>query len=187
MPIVALSLMLHALHVLKHAPLVSALASTLFSGQLYSPNHQNNHHHIAIRHSPSSFIFGGQSVSPESSRSASPVTSKFHSFGLLGSSPASFDPFLPAPSPSLPHARVLPQRSATPPTLLSPSHSSQNPYRLAIYEYLCHVHSDRLVLPVLMLIYLAGRNSGSYRFFIMRIGRPPIKASICSCTHETIV
>ncbi|KAF9350700.1 Protein CL16A, partial [Mortierella sp. NVP85] len=175
MPLVALSLMLHAFHVLKHAPLVSALASTLFSNQLYSSNQQNNtgghHPHTLLRHTPSPLVLGPQSVSPESSRPASPVTSKFHSFGLLGTSPAAFDSNLSTLSTSTPSARFNLQRSATPPTLSSPSFSpslspciphqqSQNPYKASIYEYLGHVHSDRLVLPALMLIYLAGRNSG---------------------------
>ncbi|KAF9282745.1 Protein CL16A [Mortierella alpina] len=35
-----------------------------------------------------------------------------------------------------------------------------NPYRAAIYEYLSAIDSDRLVLPALALVYLAGRNSG---------------------------
>jgi len=177
MPLVALSLMLHAFHVLKHAPLVSALASTLFSNQLYSSNQQNNAGghppHNLLRHTPSPLVLGPQSVSPESSRPASPVTSKFHSFGLLGTSPAAFDSNLSTLSTSTPSARFNLQRSATPPTLQSPSFSpslspcipyqqNQNPYKASIYEYLGHVHSDRLVLPALMLIYLAGRNSGEY-------------------------
>lgn len=48
---------------------------------------------------------------------------------------------------------------------LAPSHASgatqqQNPFKTAIYEYLGQVDSDRLVLPALLLVYLAGRNPG---------------------------
>ncbi|KAF8932161.1 Protein CL16A [Dissophora ornata] len=180
MPLVALSLMLHALHVLKHAPLVSALASTLFSNQHYSSHgqhqHQHQHHsHSHLRRSPSPLILGVQSVSPESSRPASPVTSKFHSFGLLGSSPASLDSYFPLLSAPVPQARLNPQHPFAPPLSHSPSplptgglqqqqqqqqQHQQNPYKVSIYEYLSHVDSDRLVLPALTLIYLSGRNPG---------------------------
>lgn len=159
MPIVALSLMLHALYVVKHAPLVSALASTLFSGPLNSSNHQSSQQN-AVRHSQSPLVPGAQSGSPESSRPSSPVTSKFRSFGLLGTSPAAFDSHLPGMNTPTSHVKAIPQRSATPPTVNPPSSSPTNPYKSIIYEYLGHVHNDRLVLPSLMLIYLAGRNTG---------------------------
>ncbi|KAF9980145.1 Protein CL16A [Mortierella antarctica] len=167
-PLVALSLMLHAFHVLKHAPLVSALASTLFSNQHYSSpaqqqNHHHHHHHNLLR--PSPLVLGSQSVSPESSRPASPVTSKFHSFGLLGTSPAAFESSMPSLSASSPTARQSPQ-TLTPLQIQSSNTESLtgsqqlNPYRAAIYEYLSAVDTDRLVLPALALVYLAGRNSG---------------------------
>ncbi|CAO3574877.1 unnamed protein product [Mortierella alpina] len=174
-PLVALSLMLHAFHVLKHAPLVSALASTLFSNQYYSSpaqhqhHHQHHHHHHHHHHHnllrPSPLVLGSQSVSPESSRPASPVTSKFHSFGLLGTSPAAFESSMPSLSATTPTARPSPQ-NLTPLQTQSPNNESLtasqqlNPYRAAIYEYLSAVDTDRLVLPALALVYLAGRNSG---------------------------
>ncbi|KAF9180997.1 Protein CL16A [Haplosporangium sp. Z 767] len=165
-PLVALSLMLHAFHVLKHAPLVSALTSTLFSNQHYSsqpPHHNHNHHNNLLR--PSPLLLGNLSVSPESSRPASPVTSKFHSFGLLGTSPAAFEPSLPLLSPSTPGVTLSPKQPATvsphtPTQSSNGTQQQQNPYKTSIYEYLSHIDNDRLVLPVLILIYLAGRNPG---------------------------
>ncbi|KAG0253725.1 Protein CL16A [Mortierella polycephala] len=167
-PLVALSLMLHAFHVLKHAPLVSALTSTLFSNQHYSsqpPHHNHNHHHNLLR--PSPLMLGNLSVSPESSRPASPVTSKFHSFGLLGTSPAASEQSLPPLSSSTPNVPLSPKQPATgsPHTPTQSSNGTQqqqqqNPYKTSIYEYLSHVDNDRLVLPVLILIYLAGHNPG---------------------------
>ncbi|KAG0353163.1 Protein CL16A, partial [Gamsiella multidivaricata] len=168
MPLVALSLLLHAFHVLKHAPLVSALTSTLFSNQYRSSHVQ--HQHISqshLRHSPSPLVLGSLSVSPESSRPASPVTSKFHSFGLLGSSPASLDSYLSASSIVAPQAHVNIQHSLSPHSQPSPRsfpssalQQQQNPYKALIYEYLSRVDSDRLVLPALTLVYLTGHNPG---------------------------
>ncbi|KAG0203154.1 Protein CL16A [Mortierella sp. GBA30] len=177
-PVVALSLMLHAFHVLKYAPLVSALASTLFSSQLYSSQapsqhqhqqyqqQQQQHHHYRLLR-PSPILLGAQSGSPESSRPASPVTSKFHSFGLLGTSPG-FESHMSPSTTSAPFAHQSPQQSLVPPRTHSPhlgqstvqQQQQQNPYKTSIYEYLGHVDNDRLVLPVLALIYLAGRNPG---------------------------
>ncbi|KAK3809894.1 MAG: hypothetical protein JOS17DRAFT_764524 [Linnemannia elongata] len=155
-PLVAMSLMLHAFHVLKHAPLVSALTSTLFSNQHYT-THSHGAHPPNLRHSPAPLVLGNLTISPDSSRPSSPVTSKFQSFGLLGTSPASFESFMPALS--APTARFNHQHP------LAPSHASgpaqqQNPFKTAIYEYLGQVDSDRLVLPALLLVYLAGRNPG---------------------------
>ncbi|KAG0313452.1 hypothetical protein BGZ99_008858, partial [Dissophora globulifera] len=170
-PLVALSLMLHAFHVLKHAPLVSALTSTLFSNQHHA-SHSQHQPHPLLRQSPSPslLILGVQSLSPDSSRPTSPVTSKFHSFGLLGSSPASQDSYPPALIAPVPQARFNSLHSVAHPQspLLSPSSSvllppalpQQNPYKVAIYDFLSHVDCDRLVLPALTLIYLAGRNTG---------------------------
>ncbi|KAI1302424.1 hypothetical protein EDD11_005615 [Mortierella claussenii] len=193
MPLVALSLMLHAFHVLKHAPLVSALTSTLFSNQHYSSshhqhNHQNHQHSTHprphSRQSPSPLMTGAQSVSPESSRPASPVTSKFHSFGLLGSSPASPD-ITPtsfsnvftsvaapipsrrgnglhslSPQPQSSSAAAVTQRQQENQECGQQHNVHQNPYKTVIYEYMNHVEDDQLVLPALTLIYLAGRNPG---------------------------
>jgi hypothetical protein len=150
-----MSLMLHALHVLKHAPLVSALTSTLFSNQHYT-THSHGAHPPNLRHSPAPLVLGNLTISPDSSRPSSPVTSKFQSFGLLGTSPASFESSMP--TVSAPTARFNHQHP------LAPSHASgatqQNPFKTAIYEYLSKVDSDRLVLPALLLVYLAGRNPG---------------------------
>ncbi|KAF9092438.1 Protein CL16A [Mortierella sp. AD031] len=155
-PLVAMSLMLHAFHVLKHAPLVSALTSTLFSNQHYT-SHSQGSHPPNLRHSPSPLVLGSLTVSPDSSQPASPVTSKFHSFGLLGTSPASFESFMPVLS--APAARSNHQHPFV--SLQAPGGSQQqNPFKTTIYEYLCHIDSDRLVLPALLLIYLAGRNPG---------------------------
>ncbi|KAF9135422.1 Protein CL16A [Mortierella sp. 14UC] len=155
-PLVALSLMLHAFHVLKHAPLVSALTATLFSNQHYT-THSHGAHPPNLRHSPSPLVIGNLTISPDSSRPSSPVTSKFQSFGLLGTSPASFESIMPVLS--APTARFSAQHP------LAPAHSSgtsqqQNPFKTAIYDYLSQVDSDRLVLPALLLVYLAGRNPG---------------------------
>ncbi|KAF9542335.1 Protein CL16A [Mortierella hygrophila] len=155
-PLVAMSLMLHAFHVLKHAPLVSALTSTLFSGQHYT-TYSHGAHPPNLRHSPMPLALGNLTISPDSSRPSSPVTSKFQSFGLLGTSPAGFESFMP--SLSAPTARLNHQHS------LAPSHASgatqqQNPFKAAIYGYLSQVDSDRLVLPALLLVYLTGRNPG---------------------------
>lgn len=155
-PLVAMSLMLHAFHVLKHAPLVSALTSTLFSSQHYT-THSQGAHPPNMRHPPAPLVLGNLTISPDSSRPSSPVTSKFQSFGLLGTSPASLESFMPATS--APTARFNHQHP------LAPSHASgatqqHNPFKTAIYEYLSQVDSDRLVLPALLLVYLAGRNPG---------------------------
>ncbi|KAF8945047.1 Protein CL16A [Haplosporangium gracile] len=155
-PLVAISLMLHAFHVLKHAPLVSALTSTLFSNQHYA-TYSHGAHTPNLRHSPAPLVLGSLTISPDSSRPSSPVTSKFQSFGLLGTSPASFESFMP--TLSAPTTRFNHQHP------LVPSHASgatqqQNPFKTAIYEYLSQVDSDRLVLPALLLVYLAGRNPG---------------------------
>ncbi|KAG0343158.1 Protein CL16A, partial [Podila minutissima] len=129
LPLVALSLMLHAFHVLKHAPLVSALTSTLFSNQHFSQNTPTPH-----RPTPLPLMLGQQSVSPESSRPASPQQQQQqheqhqqqqqqqqeHYQGSLGS----------------------------------------NPYKISIFEFLAHTDNDRLVLPAMALIYLTGRNPG---------------------------
>ncbi|OAQ22695.1 hypothetical protein K457DRAFT_25847 [Linnemannia elongata AG-77] len=155
-PLVAMSLMLHAFHVLKHAPLVSALTSTLFSSQHYT-THSQGAHPPNMRHPPAPLVLGNLTISPDSSRPSSPVTSKFQSFGLLGTSPASLESFMPATS--APTARFNHQHP------LAPSHASgatqqHNPFKTAIYEYLSQVDSDHLVLPALLLVYLAGRNPG---------------------------
>ncbi|KAG9070509.1 Protein CL16A [Linnemannia hyalina] len=155
-PLVAMSLMLHAFHVLKHAPLVSALTSTLFSSQHYT-TYSHGTPPPNLRHSPTPLALGNLTISPDSSRPSSPVTSKFQSFGLLGTSPAGFESFMP--SLSAPTARFNHQHS------LAPSHASgatqqQNPFKAAIYGYLSQVDSDRLVLPALLLVYLTGRNPG---------------------------
>ncbi|KAG0328686.1 Protein CL16A [Podila humilis] len=166
LPLVALSLMLHAFHVLKHAPLISALASTLFSNQHCS----HNTHHPTPHHRPTTLplMLGQQSVSPESSRPASPVTSKFHSFGLLGTSPGAMDSFLP---PLSTHSNTLltlhlqHQQQQEQPQQQQKHHppggrEQGNPYKTSIFEYLAHTDNDRLVLPSLALIYLIGRNPG---------------------------
>ncbi|KAG0295420.1 Protein CL16A [Linnemannia gamsii] len=155
-PLVAMSLMLHAFHVLKHAPLVSALTSTLFSNQHHT-THSHGAHPPNLRHSPAPLVIGNLTISPDSSRPSSPVTSKFQSFGLLGTSPASFESFMP--TLTAPTARFNHQHP------LATSHTSgaiqqQNPFKTAIYEYLSQVDSDRLVLPALLLVYLTGRNPG---------------------------
>ncbi|KAF9111630.1 Protein CL16A [Mortierella sp. AM989] len=177
-PLVALSLMLHAFHVLKHSPLVSALASTLFSNQHYlsqgSNGSGNSKSQSHLRQTPSPLALGGLTTSPESSYPASPVTSKFHSFGLLGSSSASQDSYLSAPSSSTttPHVHLNhhPFVSQTHPPSLATSilqqqppqqqQQQQNPFKVAIYEYLSQIDNDRMVLPALTLIYLTGRNPG---------------------------
>ena len=151
-----MSLMLHAFHVLKHAPLVSALTSTLFSSQYYT-THSHGAHPPNLRHTPAPLVLGNLTISPDSSPPSSPVTSKFQSFGLLGTSPANFESFMPALS--VPTARLNHQHP------LAPSHAlgatqQQNPFKTAIYGYLSQVDSDRLVLPALLLVYLAGRNPG---------------------------
>lgn len=154
--------MLHAFHVLKHAPLVSALTSTLFSNQHSTNNPATHHPHP--RHGPSPLSLGPFSSSPDTSRPSSPVTSKFHSFGLLGSSPVGMDSFLSPAHPVTPQARVNHQHPLAPAQSI---HSmggqpqQQNPYKTAIFEYLSGIDSDRLVLPALTLIYLAGRNPGN--------------------------
>ncbi|GJJ69404.1 protein CLEC16A [Entomortierella parvispora] len=158
-PLVALSLMLHAFHVLKHAPLVSALTSTLFSNQLYSnnsPAHQPN-----TRQGPSPLSLGPSPSSPDTSRPSSPVTSKFYSFGLLGSSPGLDSTILSVHSPT-PQARINHHHHPLAPAqnLNSSDNQQQNPYKTAIFEYLSMIDSDRLVLPALTLIYLTGRNPG---------------------------
>ncbi|KAK3848589.1 MAG: hypothetical protein J3R72DRAFT_429323 [Linnemannia gamsii] len=155
-PLVALSLMLHAFHVLKHAPLVSALTSTLFSNQHYT-THANGAHPPNLRHSPSPLALGNLTISPDSSRPSSPVTSKFQSFGLLGTSPTSFESMMPVLS--APMARFNPQHPLTA-AHLSGTSQQQNPFKTTIYEYLSQVDSDRLVLPALLLVYLTGRNPG---------------------------
>lgn len=151
-----MSLMLHAFHVLKHAPLVSALTSTLFSNQHHT-THSHSAHPPNLRHSPASLVLGNLTISPDSSRPSSPVTSKFQSFGLLGTSPASSGSFIP--TLNAPTARFNNQHP------LATSHASgamqqQNPFKTTIYEYLSQVDSDRLVLPALLLVYLTGRNPG---------------------------
>ncbi|KAF9932024.1 Protein CL16A [Linnemannia zychae] len=160
-PLVAMSMMLHAFHVLKHAPLVSALTSTLFSNQHYT-THSQSSHSSNLRHSPSPLVLGNLTISPDSSRPSSPVTSKFQSFGLLGTSPASHESAIPLMGATT--SRIHPQYPLSSPHLSLPHLAvapyQQNPFKTAIYEYLSQVDSDRLVLPALLLIYLAGRNPG---------------------------
>ncbi|KAG0272166.1 Protein CL16A [Linnemannia exigua] len=91
--------------------------------------------------------------------SASPNTNgnrSSTSFGLLGTSPASFESMMPVLS--APMARFSPQHPLA--AHLSGTSQQQNPFKTAIYEYLSQVDSDRLVLPALLLVYLAGRNPG---------------------------
>jgi hypothetical protein len=154
--------MLHAFHVLKHAPLVSALTSTLFSNQHYT-THSHGAHTPNLRQSPSPLVIGNLAISPDLSRPSSPVTSKFQSFGLLGTSPANFESTMPVLS--VPIARFNTHHP------FAAAHSSgtpqqQNPFKTAIYEYLSQVDSDRLVLPALLLVYLAGRNPGKLKVLI---------------------
>ncbi|KAF9139728.1 Protein CL16A, partial [Linnemannia schmuckeri] len=139
-PLVAISLMLHAFHVLKHAPLVSALTSTLFSNQHYATL-SHGAHPSNLRHSPAPLVLESLTISPDSSRPSSPVTSKFQSFGLLGTSPASFESFMPAlsaPTTRFNHQHPLAPSYATGAT------QQQNPFKTAIYEYL-RVMSDVLL------------------------------------------
>lgn len=155
--------MLHAFHVLKHAPLVSALTSTLFSNQHYSNNPTVHHHHT--RHGPSPLSLGPFPPSPDTSRPSSPVTSKFHSFGLLGTSPGLDSTLLSVHAPT-PQARVNYHHPLAPTQHLNSSESQQkNPYKTAIFEYLSRIDNDRLVLPALTLIYLTGRNPGTLLFY----------------------
>lgn len=151
--------MLHAFHVLKHAPLVSALTSTLFSSQHFSHQPQPIPHY---RPTPLPLMLGQQSVSPESSRPASPVTSKFHSFGLLGTSPAAAESFLPLSTHSntLLTNHLQQQQQQQQQQEHHPGPSGSNPYKTSIFEYLAHTDNDRLVLPAMALIYLTGRNPG---------------------------
>ncbi|KAF9580621.1 hypothetical protein BGW38_002656, partial [Lunasporangiospora selenospora] len=170
MPIVALSLLLHAFQVLRHAPLVSALASALFSNQLYLTRQTTQQQ---IRAAPLTLLLGAQSVSPESSRPASPVTSKFHSFGLLGSSPSGLDSVnWPSdanatrsrahhhqPQPTRLDSTISVQSNSTTSSTQPPQLQS-NPFKATVFEYLSQTDNDRLVAPALMLIYLVGRNQG---------------------------
>ncbi|KAF9910246.1 Protein CL16A [Linnemannia zychae] len=78
------------------------------------------------------------------------------SFGLLGTSPANFESIMPVLSAPTARSNAHP---------LAPAHSAgtsqqQNPFKTTIYEYLSQVDSDRLVLPALLLVYLAGHNPG---------------------------
>ncbi|KAG0236809.1 Protein CL16A [Actinomortierella wolfii] len=176
-PAVVLSLLLHAFHVLKYAPLVSALATTIFANHQHATAHAGSLHHPTIHSMPQKTA----GLSPGSSQTSSPVSTPrmCSPLSLMGTSPGikshshhhyyAKEPTLVPPSgagaPHAPSRRSSLTDSPAANTTSSPSPT--NPYKSVIFGYLSQTENDRLVLPTLLLIYLACRNTGAMADVLM--------------------
>ncbi|KAF9155439.1 hypothetical protein DFQ26_009738, partial [Actinomortierella ambigua] len=177
-PAVVLSLLLHAFHVLKYSPLVSALATTIFANQQpHVVAHSGHPHPIHLLQQQAA-----AGLSPGSSQASSPASTPrmYSPLSHFGSSPGSKhhpasrqakEPALVFPS-STNSQRTPSRRSsltdsptaataavASPPPQ-QPSSSVANPYKAVIFGYLSQTENDRLILPTLLLIYLTCHNTG---------------------------
>ncbi|KAF9972052.1 Protein CL16A, partial [Actinomortierella ambigua] len=157
-----------------YAPLVSALATTIFANQQHGVAHTGHPH-------PIQSLQQAAGLSPGSSRSSSPAsTSRIHSpLALMTSSPSGKHqpPLHPTKEPArafpattssqrapsrkssfsdskIPAGATATQPSCPPSTLVA------NPYKAVIFGYLSQTENDRLVLPTLLLIYLTCHNTG---------------------------